>query len=120
MASRFYLNMQGKGHNTKVTRVGPGFRDQTLAVKIGKTPENHFFKQYNLFWSRRAWVRHSWWRTKQSWPLLTLSFALSPLIAFRPFFVIFLYQKSGLFLLFTASVWSRKPEPTLNPGVFYV
>ena len=25
-------------------------------------------------WSRRAWVRHTWWRTKRSWPLFSPTF----------------------------------------------
>ena len=28
------------------------------------------------FWSRRAWVRHLWWRTKRSWPLFSPTFFL--------------------------------------------
>ena len=27
-----------------------------------------------LFWSRRACVRHTWWRTKRSWPLFSPTF----------------------------------------------
>ena len=29
---------------------------------------------FTYFWSRRACVRHTWWRTKQSWPLFSPTF----------------------------------------------
>ena len=45
------------------------------------------------FWSRRACVRHTWWRTKRSWPLF------SP-----PFFFFFFF-----FLLFSS------PPSTFHP-----
>ena len=49
----------------------------------------------NLFWSRRACVRHPLWRTKRSWPLfsptfffffffLLFSFSFSPPSTFHP------------------------------------
>ena len=36
-----------------------------------------YFQNYLDFWSRRSCVRHTWWRTKRSWPLFTYFFLLS-------------------------------------------
>ena len=101
----------------------------------------HFF----LYWSRRACVRHTWWRTKRSWPLFSptffffsffffSAFYFSPTsgnlpcvkICFPQYFCItrrYVQKKIGnfdfwaFFLFFTASIRSRPPGPPLVSGV---
>ena len=51
---------------------------------------------FTYFWSRRACVRHPWWRTKRSWPLFSPTF----------FFLFFLFLFLLGLLLFTHFVES--------------
>ena len=42
------------------------------------------FQHEILNWSRRAYVRHPWWRTKQSWPLFSPTFFFFNAFCFSP------------------------------------
>ena len=93
------------------------------------------------FWSRRACVRHTWWRTKRSWPLFSPTFFFSFFFFFFFFFFsafyfsptsgnlpcvkIFPPQYFGITRRYmqkknftTASVRSRSLDQPLVPGVF--
>merc|ERR1712106_1099064 len=53
-------------------------------------------KKPTRYWSRRACVRHSWWRTKRSWPLFSPTF-------FFFFFFFFFFLRLLLFTHFGES-----------------
>ena len=54
---------------------------------LSKT-ESNFYAESSFYWSRRACVRHTWWRTKRSWPLFSPTFFFfsfsSPPSTFHP------------------------------------
>ena len=85
--------------NTPMTRVGSGFRDQMLAVKSRK----------NVRKSRVLCTK--------------ISQSVSAQLKGKAEIYI-IYKKKSIYifflLLFTVSVWSRKPEPTLVLGVLHV
>ena len=62
-----------------------------------------------LCWSRRARVRHTWWRTKRSWPLF------SPTFFFFFFFFLFLFLRLLLFTHFGES----PVRENLFPPIFW-
>ena len=48
-----------------------------------------------IFWSRRACVRHPWWRTKRSWPLFSPTFFFFFLLFSSSFFSTFYFSPTS-------------------------
>ena len=56
---------------------------------------SHYKNIQNWFWSRRACVRHTWWRTKRSWPLFSHTFFFFLLLFFFFFSYAFCFSPTS-------------------------
>ena len=68
--------------------------------------QNHM-KKINVYWSRRACVRHTWWRTKRSWPLFSPTFGPGGLRAPPVVAIVFTYFFFFFFFLLLLSFFVR-------------